>query len=67
MSKNNVNFTNTRDLKIPEPPSPPLGRVIVVGTIGDCPNCASTTKRRPIIFGRKFCLNEDCVFHNIPI
>lgn len=44
-----------------KPPPPPLCRVIVEGTVGTCPICASTEKRKYFLFGKKIgCYNEKC-------
>lgn len=40
-------------------------RLIREGTIGDCPECGSTTIRRFILFGRRIgCINPECPFYH---
>jgi hypothetical protein len=45
-----------------KPPPPPLSRVINEGGfgIGHCPICHSSTQRKPILFGKRYCLNPRC-------
>lgn len=46
---------------IPTPPKPPHSRIIREGTIGDCPICKSTTKKKYIFFGKTLgCINPSC-------
>ena len=45
------------------PSKPPLSRIIKEGTIGNCPKCHSTTIRIPWIFGKKYCINIDCIHY----
>jgi hypothetical protein len=48
-----------RDLEyLPPPPC----RLIREGTMGDCPNCGSTTVKRWIWFGKIIgCINPECI------
>lgn len=44
----------------------PSLRIIREGTIGDCPECKSTTIKRFIFFGRSIgCINKDCVNYHL--
>lgn len=51
-------------------PMPPIGRVINDGLINSsdfCPECHSTAVRKPWIFGKRYCINEECFHHTNPI
>jgi len=44
-----------------DPPKPPLCRIIKEGTIGDCPECNSTTIKRFWWFGQSLgCIQPEC-------
>lgn len=51
-----------------DPPAPPLSRIIREGTIGDCPNCKSTTIKKffwfrkwPLFYRKTLgCINPKC-------
>lgn len=49
----------------------PLSRVINEGVYnnsgGFCPNCHSTTIRKPLLFGKDYCINKDCRYNKEPI
>ncbi len=48
---------------VSEPPKPPLGRVMKEGTMGTCPICRSTEKRKFALFGFGDilgCINPEC-------
>ena len=54
----------------PPPPKPPLPRILNEGIInqsGFCPKCNSTAVRKPWIFGKRYCINEECYHHTNPI
>jgi len=47
--------------KLPDPPKPPLGRLIREGTSGTCPKCHSTEIRKYGFFGKKIgCIHPEC-------
>ena len=53
-----------------QPPKVPPTRYILEGAInvvGICPICHSTTIRRPWIFGRVYCCNNECENNKKPI
>jgi len=57
-------------LGVRNPPKPPLDRVILEGalfTSGLCPNCHSTAIRKPRLFGKRYCVNEGCIYYSTPI
>ena len=63
-------MTNRIYSSIPEPPKPPLSRVINEGAFnnsGLCPKCHSTAQRKPWIFGKRYCINNECYFYHTPI
>jgi RNA polymerase subunit RPABC4/transcription elongation factor Spt4 len=46
---------------IPEPPKPPLNRLITEGTYGTCPECKSTEIKRFGFFGASIgCIHPEC-------
>ena len=50
-----------RDTAVPDPPKRPISRIITEGTIGDCPECGSTTIKRFVWFGRSIgCIQQLC-------
>jgi len=56
--------------KFPDPPLPPLNRVIienVINSSGLCPVCHSTALRRPWIFGKRYCSNPECEHSKKPM
>ena len=63
-----IDISSTMDIEdTPKPPEWPLDRITVEGAIntsGICPNCHSTAKRKPWLFGKRYCYNEKC-FYNI--
>lgn len=58
--KNFFERYNPSPLK-PEKPKPPLPRIIREGTIGDCPECGSTTVKKFLWFGKQIgCIQSEC-------
>lgn len=47
---------------IPEPPKPPLSRVLREGVVHFCTNCGSTMPKSGflMLFGKRYCDNEKC-------
>jgi len=57
----NVILRHKNNVRIPEPPKPPLSRIIREGTIGSCPKCHSTEIRKYWLFGKKIgCIQPEC-------
>lgn len=57
----NVILKHKDSNKIPSKPKPPVCRIIKEGTIGTCPKCHSTEKRRFGFFGKKIgCIQPLC-------
>lgn len=51
--------------KIPEPPKPPLTRLVKEGSLGTCPKCHSSEQKKYdfgiLSFGKKIgCINPEC-------
>jgi hypothetical protein len=46
--------------KLSEPPKPPLCRIIREGCTHFCNKCHSSTPRRWVLIGKRYCLNPDC-------
>ena len=54
-----------------KPPVFPLDRVLIhngaYNESGNCPNCGSSAIRKPWLFGKRYCINEQCKFNKKPI
>jgi len=47
--------------RLPPLPEPPLARIIIERTLGDCPICGSTTIKKWRWFGKKLgCIQPKC-------
>ena len=63
-------MTNRIYSSIPESPKPPISKVIndgVINASGFCPKCHSTAVRKPWIFGKRYCINNECYHYSKPI
>jgi hypothetical protein len=57
-------------MELPKPPEWPLDRITAEGalfTSGICPNCHSTVFRKPFLFGKRYCCNDQCKYNTNPI
>lgn len=62
MNNKKSNTSDVIDHYIPDPPEPPLCRVLKEGVGDFCPNCNSTASRNGFLglFGEMLCHNEKC-------
>lgn len=59
-------YRESLNMRNPKPPEWPLDRITLegaIGTSGICPNCHSTVRRKPLFFGKRYCVNEKCKYH----
>lgn len=40
---------------------------VPINNSGFCPKCHSTAVRKPWIFGKRYCINNECYYHYTPI
>jgi len=59
---NHLFIQSVSSSSIPEPPKPPLCRVLRTGVGHFCKNCHSTMTRSGflMLFGKRYCDNEKC-------